>query len=93
MAFDSETLKWGAAAYILMTSAVSFYIIFLSTQVQTRLGAEDWVNQKNLADTQDLALLKQFKDTSYNYAIATVVLNFFIMSFIILTKFKLSIRG
>lgn len=93
MAFDTDTLKWASAAYILTVSAVSFYIIFLSSQVQQRLGSVEWVNQKNLANTGDLTLFIQFKNTSYNFAIALVVINFFIMTFLIFSKYKLGTRS
>lgn len=93
MAFTSSTLTWTAAIYVLVLSAISFYMIYLSTQVQTRLRASDWVKSKNLENTEDLQLLQNLTDSTYNLSVSIVVINFFAIAFMIFNNYKISIRA
>ncbi len=90
---DSSSVTWLMAAYILVISAVSFYIIYLGARTQF-INDNKWVADKNCLDNEtERNPLRQMRDVPYNLAIPMVVINFFIITAMIFNKFKITVRN
>jgi hypothetical protein len=89
---DSSSVTWLMAGYILVISAVSFYIIYLGARTQF-INDNKWVSSKNLNNETERDPLRQMRDVPYNLAIPMVVINFFIITAMIFNKFKITIRN
>lgn len=88
---DSTSVTWLMAAYVLMISAVSFYIIYLGSKSQF-VNDNAWMDKKQLTNTDEIKYLRQMRDVPYNLAIPMVVINFFIITAMIFNKFKVVVR-
>lgn len=89
---DASSVSWLIAIYVLILSAVSFYIIYLGASTQF-VNDYKWMEQKNLKNTTDIVLIRNMRNTPYNFAIATVIFNFLIVTTLIFNKYKINIRG
>ncbi len=91
MALAIEGVRYFLAAYVLAVTGYSLWCIYITTKINF-VNDNAWVSKKGLNLDNERDPLRAVYRVVQNVSIAFVVFNFFIIAYLIFSKFRVGTR-